>query len=367
MSQRHEPDRRLLRLRHDKSKELDALLDEAESRGSCLAATTPSLRRALTTRLQRGLLVSPFPRLFARPQTWKDLTPTARHRHILAGVGQLHPSWTACGVSAAVAHGLQVPYRLLDGRIHVYLGKGNTRSTATVLFHGAPKDLSPTLADGIRATDIRRTALDCMRSADARAATAIADSSLRLAEMSKGELIEYVSINGRGLRGIAQAREIAAFADARSANGGESIARRVIHELGYAPPDLQARFDDPLEPGRCYYADFAWTLENGTLVIGELDGVEKYMDPAMSGGGGPVGAILRERRRESRLTITRAAIARFSFEEVLDIGWFDRMLATYGVPRVRVPLVAVPPPLAAGCRYPIPELELVPLSAYGID
>lgn len=360
---RHTPGNRL---RADKSREVDQLLDEAERSASCLVAATGSLCKALETRMRLGLLVSPCPRLFARTPYWGGLSPTQCHRHILSGIALLHPDWIACGISASVALGLQVPYRLLDGRVHMTAGPRLAFDRSCVQMHRMREPLDTIRVGSIMTTTAARTVLDCTRSVDGRGGLAIADSALRVRGMTREELCDYVETHGRGLHGIARAREVASMADARSANGGESIARRVMYELGYAVPDLQVCFADPLDSRRRYYADFVWPHAEDGLVIGELDGVEKYMDPEMAGPEGMHDAILRERRRESRLSITRAAIMRFSYQEVLDVGWFDRLLSTFGVPREREPLVQIPAPRETR-RPEAPAPELVPLEAYGLE
>lgn len=285
-------------LHFDKSREVDSLLDQAERARSCLVAGSASLRKALETRLRGGLLVSPAPRLFARAQYWGDLTSTQRHRHVLLGLGRLHPSWVACGISAAVAHELQVPYRLLDGKTHVTGCDKHAKTWGEIRVHKASREIEPVMVGGIPVTSVPQTALDCARLVDARGGLAIADSALRACGMAREELVDYVEAHGRGLRGITLAREVASMADARSANGGESIARRVMHELGYVLPELQVCFADPMDPQRRYYADFVWPHAEGGLVIGELDGVEKYMAPRDDRPGraarrGPSGATAR--------------------------------------------------------------------------
>lgn len=75
-------------------------------------------------------------------------------------------------------------------------------------------------------------------------------------------------------------------------------------------------------------------------------------------GGTPLVAMRGERRRESRLTIERPRIVRFSPEEVLDVGYFDRLLETFGVPRDHTPLIKVP--------IEQPFSETVPVEAYGL-
>lgn len=362
------------------SREVEQRLDEAERRGRCLAAHDDSLYRALMRRRRDGLVISPFPRVFARLESWNRLNKFERSRNMLLGVHDLHPGWTFCSTSAAVLMGLQVPFAVIDRQVHVARTRPPKSRNRQVVYHDVYCDK---VLDGgaVNTTSFELTAFDCMRAMGFRYGVAIADSLLSVSGMPKQQLVDYVVRRRGGFRGAPAARAAARFADARSANGGESVARAVMYELGFAVPELQVGFADPMDPSRAYYADFVWNLgcDSGGgglaasasattgsrasvgdgLVIGELDGVEKYFDPVMNRGGGVDGALLRERRRESRLTIARSAIVRFSFEEVLDLGYFDRLLETFGVPRDHKPLVRIP-------RVPDAMDERVPLEVYGV-
>lgn len=354
------------------SSELELLLNDAELRGSCLAAPSQSLYRALRGRMTKDRLVMPYPRAFARASYWKRLNKSQHARHILLAVHDLNPGWVFCGVSAALLHGLQVPYAAIDDKVHVAMSeKQHQRLNQHVRHHVYHGD-KLCECGGITTTSLLCTTADCARMLGFRYGTAVADSALKVGAFSQEELLEYVESKRKGFRGVAQARKTSAFADARSANGGESVARAAMHELGFATPELQVEFPDPIEYGRSYFADFAWGLEPGTkvvtkedqssgLIIGELDGYDKYFDPVMNKGEGPSGALLRERRRESRLTITRAAVVRFSYSEVLDTAVFAHLLDTYGVPHDHDPLIA-PPSMAS----PPFDDDRVPLELYGV-
>lgn len=368
------------RLRIDKSREVDALIHQSEVAGSCLASTSQSLRRALDTRVRAGLLVSPAPRLYARSSLWESLTPARRALHIMRGLHALHPHWTFCRISAAVAWGLSVPYRTL-GPIDVAVRRSSaTRSTGLIRRHQF-SDLEPCMAAGVPVTSLPRTTFDCLRTLSFQDGTAIGDSALRCPKLDAGQLADYVEAQRSGYAGAARARDTARFLDARSANGGESIARALMHELGFAAPDLQVAFADPLDPSHTHYVDYLWrialgprgqrymALPDGTCddrVIGELDGVEKIVDPDMNGGIGVRGALLRERRRESRLTITRAAVARFSYADVLRPAALDAILEAYGVPRDHAPLIRVPRMPVQPMALQAPFGEEVPPEVYGI-
>ncbi len=395
-------------LRVDKSREIDLLLDQSERQGLCLATKDRCLRKALLTRACAGMLVSPAPGLFARASHWHGLTPSTKSLHIMRGMHQLHPSWVFSHVSAAVAWGLSVPHRV-QGLVHVATpADSHSRSSPTIKRHCIPPGLAPALVNGIPVTPLERTALDCMRSLGFQDGTAVGDSALRVGKMARDQLGDYVE-SQRGLRGIAAARDTAAFLDSRSANGGESIARATIHQLGFMAPELQVAFPDPIEPERSYFADYVWEIatarrstsgnapilqmtaratapaavagygirhrvagtcaESGfkdDMVIGELDGIDKIVDPDINGGLTPAAALIKERRRESRLSITRAGILRFSFQDVLDTALFNHMLEVFGIPRDHKPLVRIPPLLLPAPGPQADFGELAPVDVYGI-
>ena len=128
---------------------------------------------------------------------------------------------------------------------------------------------------------------------------------------------------------------VAQRADERAENGGESVTRARIIELGFVVPELQVEIENPLNEGQYYRADFFWVLEDGTELIGELDGKEKYIDPKILKGKDTVDALLDERLRESRISAKKGrCVMRFSFPEVMNRTFFERLLSTYGVPRV---------------------------------
>ena len=129
-----------------------------------------------------------------------------------------------------------------------------------------------------------------------------------------------------------------------------------MYELGFALPDLQAKVCDPISR-RPYFVDFKWELPGGGIVYGELDGAEKYVNPQMNGDQGALSKLREERRRESRISIEGNPIMRFSMEDVNDARLFNKLLGTFGVPRVREPIVPI---------EDAPERIEVPLEAYGL-
>ncbi|MDO4437145.1 MAG: hypothetical protein Q4B77_04265 [Coriobacteriaceae bacterium] len=248
----------------------------------------------------------------------------------------LHPAWTFCLYSAAIAHGLQVPRPLLSP-IHVSIAPTHSRrrQSGCVACHICKGD-SRVLSDGIPCTDLLQTLLDCLCAAGFRHGLAIVDSALHFRLTTVEELTAYFDAHGKGRRGIQQARKTLSYADGRSDNGDESIVRAIIIELGFEVPDLQVEVEDPLHPGIMKRADMGWTLPDGQVVLAELDGLSKYLateKEATNGGVEHVVQVMRaERLRESHLNLTGATVLRFSFAQALDTEYLFNLLTAAGVP-----------------------------------
>lgn len=312
--------------------ECELRLDDAQDRRRCLTAGTRNQLLALERRCARGCLVQPCGGLFARQEYWSGLSPSERQRHMLRALLGEHPEWVFCQVSAATVYGLAVPARLLD-TVHVATGvPARARQTGLVQRHYLVVDATCAV-DGIAVTTIDRTTFDCGRTLPFADALAIADSSIRMGLTTREEMASFAEAAPR-CKGIPDARIVARFADGRSESAGESLARAAMIELGFALPSLQQNFVDPVD-GTTSRVDFLWTLPNGSQVVGEFDGREKYVDPSMQKGGDLVDTLLAERRRESRVSASVSRVVRFSYADVMNRAYFARLLDAFGVPRTR--------------------------------
>lgn len=321
--------------------EVDRLLDEAEAAGACLVppgGTRGPLGQRLRRRALAGELVSPYRGLYVRAARWEGLDPGERDLWAMRALSGAHPDWVFCGVSAARAHGLWLPWRLAGILCVAHLAgpasvrRGSRSPVSGIRWRGEPVSGCATVA-GARVTPLDETAVDCLRELPFPEGLGVADSWARITGMSREALLERVERLGARRRGVGQARAAASHADGRSENGGESFARARMIELGYEEPDLQAEFADPLEPWRTMRVDYLWERPDGTRVVGELDGMGKYVDPALTGGLTSEGVRAKERLRESRLAMPGVAVMRFSMADVCDPDRFARLLSLYGVPR----------------------------------
>ena len=164
------------------------------------------------------------------------------------------------------------------------------------------------------------------------AGLAVADSALRDYGLAREDLAGFVRAQPRA-RGSRQALQTIGWADGRSENGGESVARGIMIELGFCVPELQVLVEDPAHPGCEFRVDYVWETGVARPIFGELDGASKYADRGGTGEKVSGKALLAERRRESRLTLCNASIMRFSFEEAKTRPFFKALLERYGVPR----------------------------------
>lgn len=323
-------------------RELDAVqsffVRKAHEQGMCYHTADAAERKRLDRRVQRGDLIKPLRGMYADRGWWNQLNPIERHIAVVHCLARIHPDWVFCGVTAAALLGFSVPFGAM-GTIHVARVEGSRfRSTTTIRFHRLSR--CPTVeVHGIRVTNPERTAIDCMRTLPFADGLAIADSATRSNNWDTFHLACYLAESDLGpIHGICRARLVALMVDSRSENGGESIARASMIREGIALPELQAEVVAPMA-GQSYRVDFAWRIPgNAQMVYGELDGRIKYTDAAMLGNGDALDVLLRERRRESELSLSCQAIVRFSLEEARAHANLARRLEAFGVPRVRAPL-----------------------------
>ncbi len=284
----------------------------------------------------RGAVVSPFPRVYARAAYWRSLSPSAQSLQVIRAAAALHPGWVFSNCSAAIVYGLQVsdPNPSVVHILDRAGGRGH-RSEYVVRHPSAPGDGEKyKVVAGVKVTPLDQTIADCLRALPMPASLAVADSALRNYGLSREDLTGFVQARTHA-RGNPQALRTIGWVDCRSENGGESVVRGIIIELGFYVPDLQVLVDDPSRPGREYRIDYVWANGVARPIFGELDGKVKYVDRDASGTGEKVSGkvLLAERRRESRLTLYDASIMRFSFEEANNRPYFKALLERYDVPR----------------------------------
>lgn len=319
------------------SGEVDRRVEEwlatAERERACYVPQDEMERRCLARRVGKGI-VRPARGLFALEENWEALEPGEQALRIVRGMAGQRPDVAFCGPSAALVHGLEVPWREL-GQIHLAQGPGaHSRSSGQLVRHEHDGDLVN--VDGVWVTPFWRTVADCLWWLPFPDALAVADSALKEIGCKVDVLVAHVEEEAAYKTGKAAALRAAAAADPASANAGESLARGVMLDAGFARPTLQYKVPDPLEPWHNYFVDYAWISADGEpLVFGELDGYRKTENPAYMSGRSADRVLLDERRRESRISLLGVPLVRFTLAQALREWEFELLLDSYGVPRVR--------------------------------
>lgn len=322
--------------------ELNALFSQMEREQRCLVPRSEQMRQNLRKRLhpKRGnpglVVLSPARGMYARPEYWQALNAVERSIHVAGTLAHMHPSWTFCRFTAAAIRGWSVALPLATPLHVASPWHHNVKDMAFHVLRPGPDGAIPhDTVNGIRITTELQTLCDCLRSTAFTMALPIADSALRCMGATSLQVAERMRRDPmlRGTRGIRRALEVLSHANGLSESGGESFARAVMIELGFATPELQVEYPDPIDAGAVFRVDFRWVLPDGSVVIGEFDGKEKYRNPAMTRGRDAVAVLTDERLRESHLSATGARIMRFSYADVLNRAKFEHLLTSYGVPR----------------------------------
>lgn len=305
-------------------------LRDAFDKHRCYVPSSAKEARLLRRHVLEDDVVEPFPQLFADAALWEGLRRNERELQVIRGYALMHPNAVFCSTSAVLLHGLPVSFNQL-GIIHLYTNVASpTASTARVARHAVTNPAYTTI-DGVKVASIAQAAVESMCASPFADGLAMADGLLRRLDIDRELLGEIVDELSACRKGVATARRVAAYADARAESGGESVARGIMICEGLVPTDLQRMLRDPVDGRGTYYADFVFELRDGKTVIGEFDGKAKYVDPALLGDKITIGTLLDERKRESHITLLGMPVARFTWNDVRTRGRLCQILAAAGV------------------------------------
>lgn len=196
---------------------IQSVLSEAERTQSLATYDTEAMRNRFTKLVKSGELVSPLRKLYARAEYWESLDPHDRMLHKMRGLSALDSGVVFGGFSAALAHGLRVPFHLLDRPVVTTTAQSNTGSTQR-LCRIVVEDDASTMAAGFRVTSFERTLFDCLRRVAFKDGLVIADSALAMMGNNRDALIELMQ-RFHGRWGSGRVESILAHADGRSESG----------------------------------------------------------------------------------------------------------------------------------------------------
>jgi len=233
--------------------------------------------------------------------------------------------------SALAVHGFPVSSPM-PPRVHVIdRSRSATKTTGLMVRHSAAlADAEIVDVGGLKVVRPVRAASDVSRLESLRSSVMALDHGLRLGAFDRGSLQAAVERAPR----VGRRRALIALdlADALAESPGESLSRVVMVEIGVPLPVLQREFWDRW--GLIGRVDFWWP---GLGVVGEFDGLTKYLELARRSGRSLDQVKIDEKKREDRIRALPAVrgFARWDWATANDPRRLAAVLADAGVAPVR--------------------------------
>jgi hypothetical protein len=221
---------------------------------------------------------------------------TARRRCAVAASAAVlgRPGHVVSGRSAALLHGLPL-FRLPPSPEVTDREQNGLGRRAMSHVHGAAiadRDVGDWF--GVPVLTVARTLVDLGRH-DRRDAIMAVDAALREGLVGRDDIGTALE-QAAGWPGVRQAREVLALGDPRAESPLESLARLVLRDDGFPPPDLQ----------RWIGADRVDMLFEPQRLVLEIDGLDKYRLTTLG----------EEKKRERRLRRAGFRVERLTWDEL---------------------------------------------------
>lgn len=302
-------------------KAVASLISAAQNELRCVYSRNEAEQTALRRRAQSGELLKVYdgiPSLYANTAYWDGLTPPERTLHMARALAQEHPQWVFGGLVAVSAYGFEHQWHLHDGCITIVTSDHGSRQCHQRLRHVYMPDMNNPKthheASGLSLISPARTLVEAAIDLDFRFALPIFDSAL-----AKGITKEEIAADCVQWRiDYARVFRLLRYANERSENGGESLARGTIIEDRFLTPRIQVTVTDP-QTNTEHRVDFVWKLDDGRVIVAEYDGTQKYVDPAMTDNRSIQEVVAKERARDEGLKRAGATeIVHFTYADVIE-------------------------------------------------
>ncbi len=185
--------------------------------------------------------------------------------------------------------------------------------------------------DGLPVTTPARTLADVARTAPRRTAFELLCSGLFSPRdgsplTTPAEVGAELDLLGAA-RGVRAARALLRLATDGCESPAEARSLLLILDLGFSPPRQQVVFRDREGP---MVVDFFWPEAH---LVGECDGVAKYLTRDAGDGRSAARAVVDEKLREDRLRALGLGVVRWTPTTLRDTGAFAHLLERAGAPR----------------------------------
>ena len=300
---------------------------EARRQQRCICASDSRQAKMLARRCAGGELVRVYRGMYAHAQFWRTLPPPVQIVYLARALAKSHPDWVFNGETAACVRNLQIPWHALTHRVTIACTAGPRKSDGPRLQRIRHPNMRAEIIDGIPVTPLVCTASDCVLTMEPCAAITALDGCFKTG-LSTRELLRECAANGTDA-----VVTLLPHVNPASGNGGEAYAHAVMTaRYGFRKPQQQVPLTDP-QTGHIYRADYYWVCDDGTVIVAELDGAQKYIDPQMTGSRSVHAVVADEREREKALE--RAGVhrtVRFTFDDVIHSERLHAKLHSAGVP-----------------------------------
>ncbi len=290
----------------------------------------------MAQRARRGELVAVARGVYIEAATWAAMDRHVRYRTQITGVASRLGQHALLSHDSAAALWRLPRVGAWPRKVHITIDSAaGGRSDASVFRHtiGVPDGFD--FIDQLRTTTLARTVVDVARTSSFGTAVTVTDAALRRSahpidevpatQLTRDDLLsELIGIPLH--QGVAKARRVIEFADARADLPGESMSRASIHRAGITAPQLQITLRGV--SGRMWIVDFWWPEFN---VIGEFDGKWKYTDPAFMKGRTPSQVVLDEKAREDDLRAADHGFIRWDWAVAISPSSIRARLSAVGV------------------------------------
>ena len=190
-------------------------LSEAGAAGLSARTLVRAIRGGGVRRLARGVFVA--------DAVWRPASRRDRHLLLVAACVRLQPRAVVSHHSAAVVHGLPIPWSL-PSWVALTTDRSDRTATPRTLLRLEPAGLPQAHVDscaGIAVTTVVRTVIDCLRELPLPDGVAIADAALRAGAVSPLSL-ESMRTGQRGWPYVTKADRALPIVDGRRENWFES-------------------------------------------------------------------------------------------------------------------------------------------------
>jgi len=324
-------------------------LSEAEGPGLSARIVERAVRNGEVRRLSRGVFVA--------ESVWAGARRRERHLLLVDAAVRRQPRAVVSHHSAALLHGLPVPWCLPDW-VALTMDRATRTATPGSLLRLEPAALPQAHVDNLvdlAVTTVDRTVVDCLRELPLADAVAIGDAALRAGSVSSLSL-GLVVREQRGWPYITNADRAMRILDGRRENWFESWSFARLWQCGIEPPEPQVGVYD-LRGRFLGRVDGLW-LDAG--VVAEAERCGKYLgefDPDGASGEAAARAVVAEKVREDRIRDCGLELVRWSVDDMARhlraVVQRVRQAQTRGDPRrfrgslQLMPPLPVPPQLVA--------------------